>query len=171
LGPLNVLIGANAAGKSNLIEVISLLKAAPTGLLTAILRGGGVRRWIWLGDRVASPIATVECTIRYEAKAPAVRYHLEFSEYAQGFVILSGWLSNVAKGRARQKPGVYFERDGGKVVMTENRKRSQEDQSLIKAHESVLSRWKSPFDRTPISKFGRELERVRIFKENTPSPG
>jgi AAA15 family ATPase/GTPase len=30
LGQLNVLIGANAVGKSNLIEAISLLQAAPT---------------------------------------------------------------------------------------------------------------------------------------------
>jgi predicted ATPase len=41
LGPLNVLIGPNAVGKSNLIEVIGLLQAAPNSLATAILRGGG----------------------------------------------------------------------------------------------------------------------------------
>jgi predicted ATPase len=90
---------------------------------------------------------------------------LEFSEDAHGFVILSEWLSKAANGRVRQKSGGYFDRDGGKVVTTESRKRSQEDQSPIKAHESVLSRWKNPFDPTPISQFGRELERVRIFTE------
>jgi len=46
-----------------------------------------------------------------------------------------------------------------------NGKRSQEAPVQIKAHESVLSRWKSPFDETPISQLGRELERVRIFTE------
>jgi len=40
---LNVLIGANASGKSNLIEAIGLLQAAPVDLSTAILRLGGVR--------------------------------------------------------------------------------------------------------------------------------
>ena len=43
LRPLNVLIGANAAGKSNLISAIGLLKAAPDDLSEAIRRGGGVR--------------------------------------------------------------------------------------------------------------------------------
>ena len=40
---LNVLIGANASGKSNLIEAIGLLQAAPIDLGAAILRLGGVR--------------------------------------------------------------------------------------------------------------------------------
>lgn len=39
LGPLNILIGANAVGKSNLIEAISLLQAAPNGIEGQILRG------------------------------------------------------------------------------------------------------------------------------------
>jgi predicted ATPase len=47
LGQLNVLIGPNAVGKSNLIEVIGLLQATPTSLEAAILRGGGVRQWLW----------------------------------------------------------------------------------------------------------------------------
>ncbi len=63
LGPLNVLIGPNAVGKSNLIEVIGLLQAAPSSLAAAILRGGGVRQLIWLGDPVPSPIATIGCQI------------------------------------------------------------------------------------------------------------
>src|ERR1044072_5155879 len=47
-GRLNVLIGANAAGKSNLIESISLLQDAPTSISKEMLRGGGVRQWLWL---------------------------------------------------------------------------------------------------------------------------
>ena len=41
LEQLNVLIGPNAVGKSNLIETIGLLQAAPTGIEGQILRGGG----------------------------------------------------------------------------------------------------------------------------------
>ena len=58
LGQLNVLIGANGVGKSNLIEVIGLLQAAPTSLSTALLRGGGVRQWLWMGDK--DPTATIK---------------------------------------------------------------------------------------------------------------
>jgi predicted ATPase len=50
LEPLNVLIGPNASGKSNLIEAISLLAAAPSDLSRPFLRGGGVSEWIWKGE-------------------------------------------------------------------------------------------------------------------------
>ncbi len=40
LGQLNVLIGPNAVGKSNLIEAISLLQAAPNNFIGTIARGG-----------------------------------------------------------------------------------------------------------------------------------
>jgi hypothetical protein len=61
LRQLNVLIGPNAVGKSNLIEAVSLLQAAPTNLETAIRRGGGIRQWLWLGE--VAPTATVECEL------------------------------------------------------------------------------------------------------------
>ena len=50
LGPLNVLIGANGSGKSNLIEALEILRAAPTDLTAAILGGGEVRNWLWQGS-------------------------------------------------------------------------------------------------------------------------
>jgi energy-coupling factor transporter ATP-binding protein EcfA2 len=141
LGPLNVLIGANASGKSNFIEVIGLLQA-PTDLRSAILRGGDIRTWIWLGDPVASPIASVECTLKYKKNAPPVRYHLEFSESAQGFVILDEWLQDAT----RRQPNGYFSRTVGQVAVGghSRRKQSQESTGPIPVHASVLERWKSP---------------------------
>src|ERR1700733_5597147 len=111
LGQLNVLIGPNAVGKSNLIEVIGLLQAAPTGFATAILRGGGVRQWIWLGDRVASPVAEVSCQLNLTGgrQVGPVVYGLQFSEDHYGPVILREHI-----GRVNHDPGsdgVYLERE------------------------------------------------------------
>ena len=49
LEPLNVLIGPNGGGKSNLIEAIELLRATPTNVAECIRDGGGVREWLWKG--------------------------------------------------------------------------------------------------------------------------
>ena len=54
LKPLNVLIGPNGSGKSNLIEVIGLLKAAPSDVLAPIREGGGSENWIWRGEPKAT---------------------------------------------------------------------------------------------------------------------
>ena len=59
LAPLNVLIGANGSGKSNLIAALTLLKAAPTDLAPDLVAADDVaglerlspgRRQVVLGD-------------------------------------------------------------------------------------------------------------------------
>lgn len=51
LRPLNMLIGPNASGKSNLIEMIALLQAAPRDLAGFVRRSGGISDWFWKGER------------------------------------------------------------------------------------------------------------------------
>ena len=63
LQPLNVLIGPNASGKSNLIEALSLLESTPSNLQRPIEVGGGIREWLWKGQD-ALPTATIENTVR-----------------------------------------------------------------------------------------------------------
>jgi len=101
LGRLNVLIGPNAVGKSNLIEVIGLLQSAPTNLTNAILRGGGVRQWIWLGEGADSRASGLTCDLELAQRhnpAP-FRYDLEFREDMLGFGIPSERISE----RQRQR--------------------------------------------------------------------
>src|ERR1700722_4718770 len=71
---LNVLIGANASGKSNLIDAISLLAGAPMDLNTAILRQGGIHVVCSLAK--ASPIAAIECCNLTDEQ---LQYRLEFA--------------------------------------------------------------------------------------------
>ena len=59
LGALNVLIGANGCGKSNLMDVIALLKAAATTDLSDEFRGGGAE-WPWKGGGEKLPEMQVE---------------------------------------------------------------------------------------------------------------
>src|SRR5574341_118659 len=95
LCPLNVLIGPNASGKSNFVEAVSLLRAAPADLQKAFLHGGGIREGLWKGGKVASPIATLECRVAPRDLPPAV-YMREFSESVEGFVVLREWLKEAA---------------------------------------------------------------------------
>ncbi|CAN5260520.1 AAA family ATPase [soil metagenome] len=49
--PLNVIIGQNASGKSNLVDVIKLLRSLTreNGFANFISRNGGINEWIWKG--------------------------------------------------------------------------------------------------------------------------
>lgn len=73
LQPLNVLIGPNASGKSNFIEVFRLLQALPTNPAKVIRDGGGVAEWLWKGSE-AVPEA------RITVDAGQIHYWLEFTK-------------------------------------------------------------------------------------------
>jgi predicted ATPase len=66
LEPLNVLIGPNASGKSNLIEAVSLLAAAPRDLPGAFRGGGTPQDWLWKGSQAA--VAEIEASVLYPQK-------------------------------------------------------------------------------------------------------
>ena len=58
LRPLNVLIGANGAGKSNFLETFSLLRAFAEDRLQAyVRRGGGADRFLHFGSRTTQRLS------------------------------------------------------------------------------------------------------------------
>ena len=87
--PLDVLIGANAAGKSNFLEAIRLLAAAPTDLAGAIRRRGGVGDWLWKGEGAAAS-ATLSAEVGpYPETGRRLRYHLEITGDDDGRPVVS----------------------------------------------------------------------------------
>ena len=87
--PLDVLIGANAAGKSNFLEAIRLLAAAPTDLPAAIRRRGGVEDWLWKGKGAAAA-ATLSAEVGpYPETSRRLRYHLEITGDEDGRPVVS----------------------------------------------------------------------------------
>jgi predicted ATPase len=142
---LNVLIGANASGKSNLIEAIGLLQAAPVDLNTAILRLGGVHVVCSLAR--SAPIAMIECGLMDEP----LEYRLEFAEQARSFSILEESLAADSV--------VYFDRIAGKVNFT------PDSRGEVSPTESIFRVYKNPSDPTRITRLGRALESIRVYRE------
>ena len=81
LEPLNVLIGPNASGKSNLIEVLGLLKHHRTGFWRALSESGGADEWLWqepAGSAEGVGIAEIELTTSLPQVDPLLCYRLSF---------------------------------------------------------------------------------------------
>jgi predicted ATPase len=144
---LNVLIGANASGKSNLIEAIGLLQAAPVDLSAAIRRLGGVH--VVCSLAVRSPVAAIECTL---LNGEPEQYRLEFSEVAHGFTV------NMESFRSLAPDIRYFARGAGKVIFGA-------DSSSVSPTHSIFELYKNPADRTPTTRLGRDFEAIRIYRE------
>ncbi|HZF40179.1 MAG TPA: AAA family ATPase [Blastocatellia bacterium] len=89
LQPLNVLIGPNASGKSNLIEIFRLLRALPSNPSQIIREGGGVSEWLWKGG---DPVPFAMIIL----KAGQVEYRLKFTkvgyrwEIIEEHIVISG---------------------------------------------------------------------------------
>ncbi len=81
LRPLNIIIGPNASGKSNLIDAIGLLKAAPDDLGARIRRGGAFFEWIWKGKSEKSP--SLRCGLD-----GGLVYRLELGRAGEGFQVV-----------------------------------------------------------------------------------
>ena len=119
LEPLNVLIGPNASGKSNLIEALSLLAAAPTDLQESIRRGGGVRDWLWKGV-TGVPTATVEVTFSRVnlpmVLVPTLRYRLSFTSTADRFTMVDEVVEDTKPGPGGEAPDFYYSYNGSPAV-------------------------------------------------------
>lgn len=77
LQPLNVLIGPNASGKSNVIEVFRLLHGLPTNPARVIREGGGVGEWLWKGpDHISHAVIQLQLELKNFGKT---NYDLNFN--------------------------------------------------------------------------------------------
>ena len=173
LGPLNVLIGPNAVGKSNLIEAISLLQATPAGLSAAILRGGGVRQWLWLGASAPASSAEIKCEFDLPGAwhAAPVEYDLVFSEDARGFFILHELIAGVAPRSGKRT--TYLERANSVVTLFPGDKEEFESGTgvtLQRPGESILAQFMNPADPSPVTELGIQLAEVRVIREFRTGP-
>ena len=78
LQPLNVLIGANGSGKSNLIDVIALLQAVPNDLAGFLRRNGPTGDWVWNGPgREETAFHLAEVSAKFANPGGPFNYELQ----------------------------------------------------------------------------------------------
>ena len=85
--PLNVLIGPNGSGKSNLLEVLALLRAAPTALATPVKEAGGISEWLWKGKKPRRD-AMLDVVLRTPNAFPPVVHSLRITEHGRRFELV-----------------------------------------------------------------------------------
>lgn len=179
LEPLNVLIGPNASGKSNVIEAISLLHAAPRDLQALIREGGGVKEWLWKGgdsDRAAE----IEAVIAYPNGTMDLRYRLVFALLGQRFEIIDEAIENERPNRGQDVPYFYYRYQDGHPVLNvqsvdgeedagSSHKRGRVERRLrredLNPEQSVLSQRKDPDQYPEVTYLIEQYGRVRIFGE------
>lgn len=100
LQPLNVIIGQNASGKSNLVDVIKLLHSLPQdkGLINFISKSGGISEWIWKGTKESFIPVEIEVVLSWFVNGgfgERVKYKISFRDIIQRLGIITETLENL----------------------------------------------------------------------------
>jgi predicted ATPase len=179
LEPLNVLIGPNASGKSNLIESIALLSATPKDLTAPIREGGGIGEWLWKGEK-AIPTAKVEATVVYPDGIMPLRYRLCMTIVGQRLEIVDESVENERSSKPAETDVYFFYRfQGGNPALNvrtaigsharagtgEGRIRRHLRREDLSPEQSVLSQRKDPDQYPEITYLGNQFANMRLYRE------
>lgn len=183
--PLNILIGLNGSGKSNLIDVLSILQASPRNLLTPF-KGksvGSIQDWLWKGWRRErdGPLqsAVIDVRIHYPGSRSGIplRHRLSFSAPDHGFELTD----EAVEDAHREQPDLtdvrfYYRFQSGHPVLSvfvseeeENAGKQQKRRQLRKQDvifdQSILSQRKDPDQYPEITYIGRQYEEIKLYRE------
>jgi predicted ATPase len=180
LRPLNVLIGLNACGKSNFIEAIGLMAAAPRDLLAPIRQGGGVGEWLWKGGQ-GNPKAEINATIYYPDGIMPLRYRIEFTLSGQRFELINEVVENERVSEEwdnewDQEDCFYRYRNGFPMInvkriaeSTHGEQKGRASRRLkpdtLDPSQSVLSQRRDPDQYPELTYIAQKLSGVRFFRE------
>ncbi|MBD2610151.1 MAG: AAA family ATPase [Nostoc sp. GBBB01] len=174
LEPLNVLIGANTSGKSNLIEAIGILKATPTDLPAPFRQGGGVSEFLWKGGQ-ENPVAKIEATLDYPQRPQNLRYQVSLTAIGQRRLLE---LVDEAIENERPYPGsddvyFYYRYQSGRPVLNINkldddfniqRTRTLRREDLI-PDQSVLSQRTDPDLYPELSYLSTTFSNIVLYRD------
>lgn len=177
LRSLNVLIGPNVSGKSNLIEALAVLRAAPKDLGEPIREGGGIAEWIWKGSKGALN-AEISVVLDNPRGQQDLRYSLAFAMVGQRMEVVDEYLENKEKTHPWESDVYFFYRfEAGRPTLnvrdilsetsdtrlgTLPRRLKRED---LNPQQSVLSQRKDPDLYPELTYVGNQFTRIKLYRE------
>lgn len=170
LEPLNVLIGPNASGKSNLIDALSILQAAPRDLPRSIRRGGGTHEWLWKGRDDLVP-STVDVTVDYPNGIMPLRYVLSFSEVRHRFDLRDERIENERPQQGNYEPYLYYRYQQGRPVLNvrsqtgDSRFHRSLQREDVHPEKSILSQRRDPDFYPELTYLANQFERIGLYRE------
>lgn len=169
--PLNVVIGANGSGKSNLIECLAVLQAAPKNLAAAI---GSVGDFLWKG--IVHPEASIEVWLSPLQRSIPIRHQLVLAERGGRLELVDETIENAAKSKANY-PDVYFfyryKRGWPVLTSADPKKKKEEANPVARAlkredlllDQSILSQRKDPELYPQLAYIDTHYSSMKIYRE------
>ena len=185
LAPLNIVIGPNASGKSNLIETLSLLQAVPDDVSRFFRINGPILDWIWKGGPetgVGLPLAEITAVIEntegmMEAEKQ-LTYALRLAANKDRLQVVGERLENIRPYRSYHRPYHYFAVENGYGRIASRKSHddtSGNDQKEITdptkltpdnfdPSRSVMSQIRDPVNFPVLTRTSHRLSAMRLYR-------
>ena len=172
LQPLNVLIGANGSGKSNLIDAIALLQSVPSDLTGFLRHNGPTSDWVWKGPGWEdTPFQLAKVGARFANPGGPFNYELQILVGDDRVHSLTERLDLMAAERkiayvrpffqaANQQARLWSSRPDGTLA-------DYGDEPVtvdIPSGKSVLSEIRSRVDYPAITETSRLLSAIKVYR-------
>ena len=165
LRPLNLLIGPNASGKSNLIETIALMRATASDPRAVIRSGGGVGEWLWKGNPEGA--ASVDLVVKNPKGRQPLRHVLEFNRLGHEFHVMDERIENDHPYPGHPDPYFYYRYQNGDPVFNLGGEQRRLTRERLEHDLSILSQRRDPEQYPEMSHLANTYEKARIYREWT----
>lgn len=171
---LNVLIGANGSGKSNLIEALSLLRTAPIHLASGMREVGGIATWLHKPQQEtgSTPIASIEVltgiTSSHREYGIPIKHRIDFTESGHRFELVDEVIED--NDGATIYPYYKFRSCSHEPMIAIMDKVSQQiafQLLSVNSEESILSQRKDPDLYPEITQLSEAYKQIRIYRDWT----
>ena len=179
LQPLNVLIGANGSGKSNLIDVIALLQAVPNDLAGFLRRNGPTGDWKWKGNDPPAPgshILEMQADLcDPEQLGMPFRYALRFEASYDGLKVIDETLADSQPDVDSKGPYFIRNQDGSGHAMpsdeanyiyemTGEAPRTRLTPDTVSSTQSAFNTFRSPLVFPVPSRIAERLSAIKVYR-------
>lgn len=164
---LNVLIGPNGSGKSNFLEILALLRAAPTRLATPVKAMGGITEWLWKGPD-SRPEGLVEAVVSGFESGTPIQHSLVIAEHGGRFEVAQ---ESIGESSTHHEMGdmvelryFYNYQHGNPVLWGPDAEVRRLGRENLKPEESVLSQIRDPERYPVLSWLEVQYQDIHLFR-------
>lgn len=168
---LNVLIGPNGSGKSNLLEVLALLRAAPSNLPAPVREMGGVREWLWKGREPVSE-ARIDAVVDQGGRKKPLRHVLAVGDHGGRFEVVDERIENESPTPDENDPYFFYRFQRGNPVLNDAQEQGRQlRRENVLAEQSILSQVRDPERYPELAWLQTQYEQIRLYRNWSFGPG